>query len=165
MMPATKRRLLIDTSAHPKGVAMRGTRACIAVLVTVLMLASVVEAEEEKPDAILQLSQSSLALVLGYTWGSGSLAYADKTYRVEVDGFSVLAIGFVKAEATGEVFNLKKVEDFNGTYMAASIEGTVVAGAGATTMQNQNGVVIKLFTTTEGLNVKVSPEGVRLNLK
>ena len=145
---------------------MRGTRVCIAVLVTVLMLASVAGAEEEaKPDAILQLSQSSLALILGYTWGSGSLAYADKTYRVEVDGFSVLAIGFVRAEATGEVFNLKKVEDFNGTYVAASIEGTVVAGAGATAMQNQNGVVIKLFTTTEGLNVKVSPEGVRLNLK
>ena len=144
---------------------MRGTRVCVAVLVTLFMLISVASAEDEKPDAILQLSQSSLALVLGYTWGSGSLAYADKTYRVEVDGFSVLAIGFVKAEATGEVFNLKKVEDFNGTYMAASIEGTVVAGAGATTMQNQNGVVIKLFTTTEGLNVKVSPEGVRLNLK
>ena len=145
---------------------MHGTRLRIAVLVTVLMLASVAGAEEEaKPDAILQLSQSSLALILGYTWGSGSLAYADKTYRVEVDGFSVLAIGFVRAEATGEVFNLKKVEDFNGTYVAASIEGTVVAGAGATAMQNQNGVVIKLFTTTEGLNVKVSPEGVRLNLK
>ena len=144
---------------------MRGTRVCIAVLVTVLIFTSVAGAEDEKPDAILQLSQSSLALLLGYTWGSGSLAYADKTYRVEVDGFSVLAIGFVRAEATGEVFNLKKVEDFNGTYVAASIEGTVVAGAGATAMQNQNGVVIKLFTTTEGLNVKVSPEGVRLILK
>jgi hypothetical protein len=49
--------------------------------------------------------------------------------------------------------------------MAASAEGTLGAGAGATTMRNQNGVVIKLFTTTEGLNLKVSPEGLRLTIK
>jgi hypothetical protein len=49
--------------------------------------------------------------------------------------------------------------------MAASAELTLAAGAGATTMQNQNGVVIRLFTTTQGLNVKVAPEGMRLNLK
>ena len=47
----------------------------------------------EKPDATLRLSQASLALVLGYTWGSGSLTFQDKIYRVEVGGFSVLALG------------------------------------------------------------------------
>jgi hypothetical protein len=40
-----------------------------------------------------------------------------------------------------------------------------VAGAGATTMRNQNGVVIQLFTTTQGLNLKLAPEGIRLNFK
>jgi hypothetical protein len=32
-------------------------------------------------------------------------------------------------------------------------------------MRNQNGVVIHLFTTTGGLNFKLAPEGIRLNIK
>ena len=144
---------------------MRGAGFCIAVIATIVILSSPLRAEEEKPDAMLSLSQTSLGLFFGYTWGTGMLTHGDKTYPVEMDGFSVLSLGFAQAEATGEVFNLRTLEDFNGLYMAGSVEGTVGAGAGAATMKNQNGVVIRLFTTTAGLHVKVAPEGVRLNLK
>jgi hypothetical protein len=129
-------------------------------------LTSGVFAEDDaKPDATLELTQTSVALVIGYTWGSGTLAFQNKSDPVEIDGLSFMALGVARAKASAEVFNLKKLEDFNGTYMAASAEGTLGAGAGATTMRNQNGVVIKLFTTTEGLNLKVSPEGLRLTIK
>ena len=144
---------------------MRGARFCMAVIATLVILSSPVYAEEPKPDAMLSLSQTSVALFFGYTWGNGVLTHGGKTYPVEIDGFSVLSLGFSQAEATGEVFNLGRLENFNGTYMAGSVEATVGAGAGAATMKNQNGVVIHLFTTTAGLSVKVAPEGVRLNLK
>jgi hypothetical protein len=137
----------------------------VAAIAAILTLTSGVFAEDEKPDATLELTQTSVALVIGYTWGGGTLAFQDKSYPVEIDGLSFMALGFAQAKASAEVFNLKKLEDFNGTYMAASVEGTLGAGAGATTMRNQNGVVIKLFTTTEGLNLKVSPEGLRLTIK
>jgi hypothetical protein len=106
-----------------------------------------------------------VALVFGYTWGEGMLVFQNKSYPVEVDGLSFMALGYARAKASAEVFNLKRIQDFNGTYIAASIEGTAGAGAGATTMRNQNGVVISLFTTTEGLNLKLAPEGLRLNVK
>jgi hypothetical protein len=128
-------------------------------------LTSGVFAEDEKPDATLELTQTSVALVIGYTWGGGTLTFQNKSYPVEIDGLTFMALGVARAKASAEVFNLKKLEDFNGTYMAASAEGTLGAGAGATTMRNQNGVVIRLFTTTEGLNLKVSPEGLRLTIK
>jgi hypothetical protein len=144
---------------------MRGPGLCVAVIALVLILSSGVFAQGEKPDAILELTQDSVAILVGYTWGSGTLTFQNKSYPVAVGGLSVLALGIARAKASGEVFNLKRVEDFNGTYMAGSIEGTVVSGAGATAMRNQNGVVIQLFTTTEGLNVKLAPEGVSLNIK
>ena len=144
---------------------MRSLRLWVAAIAAILTLTSGVFAEDEKPDATLELTQTSVALVIGYTWGGGTLAFQDKSYPVEIDGLSFMALGFAQAKASAEVFNLKKLEDFNGTYMAASVEGTLGAGAGATTMRNQNGVVIKLFTTTEGLNLKVSPEGLRLTIK
>ena len=144
---------------------MRGLGFTGAVMATMLAVSSGAFAEDAAPDATLQLTQTSVAIVIGYTWGSGTLSYQDKSYPVEIDGLSFLALGITRAKASAEVFNLKTLEDFNGTYTAASIEGTAGAGAGATIMRNQNGVVIHLFTTTEGLNLKLAPEGVRLYIK
>jgi hypothetical protein len=50
----------------------------------------------------------------------------------------------------------------------ATIEfaGVTVAGGGqAAAMENQNGVVIKLHSTTQGLQFNLSVEGVALKLK
>ena len=63
------------------------------------------------------------------------------------------------------MYNLKKLEDFEGNYTAASAEGTVAGGAGALTMKNQNGVVIDLVSTTVGANLKLSVEGVKITLE
>jgi len=131
----------------------------------ILALSAPVFAENEKPDATLELTQVSAAIFFGYTWGGGTLTFQDKAYPVDINAFSIFALGFAQAKVSAEVFNLKKLDDFNGTYLAGSVEGTLGAGAGATTMRNQNGVVIQLFTTTEGLNLKVAPEGVRLYIK
>ena len=144
---------------------MRGRGLCMAVIATILALSSSVFAEDAPPDATLEMTQTSVALVFGYTWGGGTLTFQGKTYPVEIDGLSFLALGVVRAKASAEVYNLKRLEDFPGTYMAGSIEGTAVAGAGATAMRNQNGVVVHLFTTTEGLNLKLAPEGIRLYFK
>jgi len=144
---------------------MRRLGRWVAVIAMILTLSSAVFAEDERPDGTLELTQTSVALVIGYTWGEGMLVFQNKSYPVAIDGLSFMAVGFARAKASAEVFNLKRIEDFNGTYMAASIEGTAGAGAGATTMRNQNGVVISLFTTTEGLNLKLAPEGLRLNVK
>lgn len=144
---------------------MRGTGLCGAAIAAILTLSSLAFAEDRKPEATLELTQTSVALVIGYTWGGGTLTFQDKKHPVAVDGVSILALGLAQASATGEVFNLKTLEDFNGTYVAASIEGTLGAGAGATTMRNQNGVVIQLFTSTQGLNLKLAPEGMRLSIK
>ena len=37
-------------------------------------------------------------------------------------------IGITKATSAGKVYNLKKLEDFNGNYTAASAEGTLAGG-------------------------------------
>jgi hypothetical protein len=73
-------------------------------------------------------------------------------------------VGISKASANGEVFNLKKLADFNGTYTTVSGEATLAGGAGVITMKNQNGVTINLFALTKGINFKLALEGVKLTL-
>lgn len=120
---------------------------------------------EKKVDATLTMSEGQVALGIGYSWGKGVLTYEGKAYPFKVKGISVVDIGITKATSSGKVYNLKKLEDFDGNYTAASAEGTVGGGAGALTMKNQNGVVIDLVSTTVGANLKLSVEGVKITLE
>ncbi len=137
----------------------------VVILSLFLCLPGLTAAQEKEPDAYLELTEGSVAIGIGYSWGDGTLTYQGKKYPVEVKGVSVIDVGVTKARAFGKVFNLKKLEDFNGNYTSATAEGTLVGGAGATTMKNQNGVVIDLFSTTKGLNLKLAPSGISLKLK
>jgi len=83
----------------------------------------------------------------------------------KVSGLSVGDVGITKADAAGSVYHLKQLSDFNGTYVAAAAEATIGGGEGVTTMKNQNGVVINLKSTTQGVNIKLAPEGVKLTLQ
>lgn len=136
-----------------------------AVLMSLLLLPGLTLAQEKQPDAYLELNETTVAIGIGYNWGEGTLIYQDKRYPVAVKGISVIDVGITKARAFGKIYNLKKLEDFNGIYTSASAEGTLVGGAGAATMKNRNGVVIDLFSTTQGLNLKLAPSGVNLTLK
>ena len=74
-------------------------------------------------------------------------------------------VGITKAEAKGRVFNLKKIEDFNGLYVAGTVEGTIAAGAGETALKNEKGVVIYLSSLTKGINLKLAGEEVNFTLE
>ena len=137
----------------------------VVTLMLFLCLSGMAMAQDKEPDAYLELTEGSVALGIGYSWGSGTLQYQGKKYPVEVKGLSIVDVGITKATAFGKVYGLKKLEDFNGNYTAATAEGTLGGGAGATTMKNQNGVVIDLFTTTKGVNLKLAPSGISLKLK
>jgi hypothetical protein len=136
----------------------------VAVGSLVAVLAGLVGAQEKKPDATLTLSEGSVAVGIGFSWGKGQLSYKGKTYPVKVDGLTVGEVGISRATATGNVFNLKKLEDFPGNYAAAAAGATIGGGAGVTTMRNQNGVVIEMKSTTQGASLKLGAEGLRLSL-
>ena len=137
----------------------------LIVLGTLVLCAGLIVAQEQKPDATIKLSAGSVAIGIGFSWGDGVLTYQGKDYPVSVSGLSVADVGISKAEATGQVYNLKRLQDFNGTYAGASAGMTIAGGGGATAIQNQNGVVIHLLGTTQGLKFKLSLDGVKLALK
>ena len=137
----------------------------VVALTVFLCLSSLAVAQDKKPDATLSMSEGQVAFGIGFNWGKGVMDYQGKKYNFKVKGISVIDIGITKATSAGKVYNLKKLEDFNGNYTAASAEGTVAGGAGALTMKNQNGVVIDLVSTTKGANLKLAVEGVSFTLE
>jgi hypothetical protein len=136
-------------------------------LVAALGLATGVSADEkkEKPSATLKLESKSVAVGVGFSWGEGTLRYDGKTYPVEVDGLTVGQVGASTVSATGDVYHLKKLSDFDGTYTAVSGGATLGGGGGGLAMRNQNGVVIEITGTSQGVNLTAGVSGVKLAVK
>ena len=123
------------------------------------------KAEDKKPDATLKLSAGSVAAGLGVNWGSGTLSYQGKEYPVDVKGMSVGDVGVSKIEASGKVYNLKKLEDFDGNYTGVGTGAAVGGGGAVVAMKNQNGVSVDLVATTQGVKFALGGGGVDMKIK
>jgi hypothetical protein len=120
---------------------------------------------QETPDATLQLSGGSFAVGIGFSWGKGTLTYKGKDYPVSVNGLSLGKVGISGMSASGRVYNLKHLRDFDGHYVAYGAGLTVAGGRSAVTMRNQNGVRARIVSTSRGVDVTVAREGVDMQIK
>jgi len=144
---------------------MKMRRTFIALLMGVLLLGSTFKSAAEQADGTVKITGKSIAAGVGFSWGNGVLTYKGKDYPFSVSGLSAGDIGITSAELSGEVINLKKLEDFNGNYTSFTAGITVAGGGAGTTMKNQNGVIINLVATTQGLNFKLGVDGLKIDLK
>ncbi|HYC21952.1 MAG TPA: DUF1134 domain-containing protein [Candidatus Bathyarchaeia archaeon] len=136
----------------------------LGAALAVLLLAGVASAKDT-PSGTVTLSTGSFAAGVGYSWGGGTLKYKGKTHHFEISGLSVGSVGIKKATASGKVYHLNKLEDFDGNYTSVAAGATVGGGGGVSSMQNQNGVVINLVSTTKGVSFTLAAAGVSIKLK
>jgi hypothetical protein len=144
---------------------MRQLALGLMVAATLGLPFSTALAKAKAPDATLQLREGSVAAGIGFSWGGGTLTYRGKRYPVKVDGLSVGSVGISRATASGSVYNLKSLNDFNGTYTAVGAGAAVAGGGSVSTMQNQNGVRINLRATTQGVKFTLGAAGVNLQVQ
>jgi len=144
---------------------MRQLAVGLMVAATLVLPFSTALAKAKAPDATLQLREGSIAAGIGFSWGGGTLTYRGKRYPVKVDGLSVGSVGISRATASGSVYNLKSLNDFNGTYTAVGAGAAVAGGGSIATMQNQNGVRINLRATTQGVKFTLGAAGVSLQIQ
>ena len=137
----------------------------LLLLVLVVITGFTQAAKEEKPDATLRLSGKSVAAGIGFSWGKGTLTYKGKDYPVSVKGLSLGKVGISGVTASGEVHNLKKLQDFDGNYTAAGAGITLAGGGTAIAMKNQNGVRVVLHATTRGVDLTIGGAGVDMAIK
>lgn len=151
---------------------MLGLKTAAAAAAAVLLLASSSAFAADKdvtagktPDAQVALSAGDVAVGVGFVWGGGTLTYQGAELPFSLSGLSVVDVGAAHINAKGSVYNLKRAEDFPGTYSALSAGATVAGGANAVVLRNQNGVVLKLTGTSEGLRLNIAAEGIKVKFK
>ena len=116
-------------------------------------------------DGRITMVARGAALGVGYTWGDGTLYYRRHRYHFSVRGVTVADVGYSRIVGHGRVYNLHRLEDFNGTYGAATGEATLVNGLSGQFLQNGQGVQIRIDDVTRGARLAGSADGIQFELR
>jgi hypothetical protein len=109
------------------------------------------------PVATIELASEQMRLIYGGTAGKGTLHFNGKdyefTFKTASAGLGAKAITSVKA--TGSVFGLQRIEDFEGKYTA--LTKGVIAGNAQTkaSYSNDKGVRLELVGTVKGAGLSM----------
>jgi hypothetical protein len=102
--------------------------------------------------------------ILSASGGKGTLTFKGRKYAFKVGGLGVGGLGVSKIMATGEVYGLKRIEDFPGGYLQARAGYAAVEGKGVQWLENSNGVVLQLRSTSKGLSLNLGADGLKIEM-
>ena len=120
---------------------------------------------QDQPVGTIDLTGGSVAAGIGYVWGKGALTYMGQKHQFKLSGVSIVDVGAAHITASGDVYNLKDIHDFDGNYTTVTAGLTVAGGGSVAVLRTEPGVVIKLHATTQGLRFNLSADGVSIKLQ
>ena len=137
------------------------TRILSALASAVPLLLAGAASAQDAPSGTIQFSSTKVGVGIGVQWGGGTLTLADgSTHEFKIDGLSLADLGISSVEASSEVYNLKDVKEFPGSYTAPQAGAALIKGAGWTEMKNGYGVVMTVKAAKEGVQLTLGPGGV-----
>jgi hypothetical protein len=127
------------------------------LLTAALLVSGLALAEDAKqPVGKVSIEEKQFGLILGGSMGSGSLTFEGKEHPFKLKGLSAgINVGISKMSAVGEVYDLKSVADFPGTYTKLAGSVALGGGVGGLRLKNEHGVIMNLHSRTAGLELNL----------
>ena len=137
----------------------------LVTIVCVVMMAWAGTALAQEPSGTVTIDEYELAYIFNGTMGGGTLSFKGNTYNFKIGGLGIGGIGASHISASGEVYNLRDVATFPGTYVQASVGYAATnQGEGHLWLQNQNNVQLHLITSQQGLGLTAGADGIVINM-
>ena len=119
---------------------------------------------QDRPTGSVTMDFGQGGFIVSASGGRGVLHFMGHRYPFKVGSLGVGGFGVSKIRATGEVYNLKRVEDFPGGFFQARAGYAAGTGKGVQWLENSNGVVLKLRTTSKGLSLNLGADGLMIEM-
>jgi len=117
------------------------------------------------PDGTVDMQEVQAAYIGSGSAGTGVLVFRGTNYPFNVGGLGVGGIGLSTIDATGEVYNLRELTQFPGTYGQARYGFAIgAASAGDLWMQNEQGVILHLKAKRTGLILSLGGDAVVISM-
>ena len=136
------------------------------LLSTALLAGGLALAENaKKPSGRVAINETQFGLILGGSVGGGTLTFKGKEHPFKIGGLSLGAnVGVSRMRAVGEVYDLKDISKFPGTYTKLDAAVALGGGVGGLRMRNENGVIMRLDSRTQGLQFNIGMSGVTVTM-
>jgi len=93
------------------------------------------------------------------------LYFHGRSYPFKLGGLGIGGIGISTIDATGTVYNLHRLADFNGVYGQARTGFAIgEQGKGRMWLQNSNGVYLELHARRRSLSLSLGADGMVVRL-
>jgi hypothetical protein len=122
-------------------------------------------APPSQASATVRIHQVQVAFIGSGAVGGGTLYFRGRSYPFKLGGLGIGGIGISTLDAAGGVYNLRRLEDFNGVYGQARTGWAVgEQGRGQMWLQNPNGVYLHLRARRQGLSLSLGADGMVVRL-
>lgn len=115
-----------------------------------------------EPSGTVTISQVQVAFIVSGALGGGTLRFGGQSRDFSIGGLGIGGLGASRLEAQGEVYNLTRLEDFEGPY-AQGRAGAVAGDSqteGGLWLINPNGVEMRLTSRREGYALSLGGDAV-----
>ncbi|MGO1079297.1 hypothetical protein [Inquilinus sp. CA228] len=128
--------------------------------------ASSASVQNQAPSGTVEMHQVQAAFIGSGNTGDGTLRFQGKPHKFRVSGLGIGGIGVSTIDATGEVYDLKKVDDFEGAY-AEGRYGFAFGdqSGGELWLKNDKNVVMHLKARRVGLMLSLGADAVVVTLE
>ena len=142
----------------------RSTRFWAATIVAAIMVIGTLSQSYAATGSV-RFHIVKAGFIVGVGGGSGALNFKGRNYRLSIGGINVGTIGASAVDLVGTASNLRTAADIVGSYTQSSAALAVVGGARVATLQNANGVVIKVRGPAIGLEASLSLSGMTISMR
>jgi hypothetical protein len=113
------------------------------------------------PSGTVTITEVDAGMLMGRNHGSGVFTFNGRDYPFTLVGIAAGAsIGRAHLNASGNVYGLTDVSQFDGTYQKTDANATLGAGKGKLTLKNADGVWMSLETKSTGVRLDLAAGGV-----
>jgi hypothetical protein len=135
------------------------------LFISVLAVATYAQSVPPRPSGSVSTHQVQIAFIGSGTTGGGALYFRGRGYPLKLGSVGISGIGISTIDAVGTIYNLYRLEDFNGVYGQAQT-GWAIGEQGKRRMrlQNSHGVYLQLHAERSGLALSLGVNGTMVQL-
>lgn len=143
------------------------TTYCRRIVLTAAasLLTGAADRPDPNPDARIEIEEVRFGLfAIGGSFGGGRLRYRGQEHPFSISGLGSGSVGISSVRASGEVFGLRRLEDFPDTYTETQV--AAVAGQSSRLqvrwLRSPRGVELRLRSTRQGVMLDISASGLMI---
>ena len=118
------------------------------------------------PVGSVSIQQVQVAFIASGALGGGTLKFGGRSYPISVGGLGIGGFGASRLTASGAVYGLQRRADFEGAYVQLRTGWALGdQGRGRFWLRNEKGVVMRLTSRREGLQLSLGADGVLIRFR